>query len=456
MKTCHSCLKVFAVCLAICLPRLWLLPPTAVDFDAVDFELALDDYDLSRLSPHFPGYPLYVLAGRLLRPLAGSASYGLLGLLASAGLATCLHGTARDSQSGWAAALLWLALPAVWLESLTAHADLPALLFLAGAWWALEREQPLAAGLAAGVALGFRLSALPLLAVLLGAGTLGRPRGWLHAGLGLGVGLLLWLPWFLVQVGPAEFLAQGQAFSAGHFGDWGQTAFSGVGLVHRPGAFLAGLASASGWNQPWVLAAGLVLLAAVARRGAQLGTLWRLWTLPYSLWLLFGQNLSRGRHYLPLLLAGCWALTQVSADQPAFSARQKWPLRGALLALLLLTTLLSVPRAVRQAYLPAPAAQAARLAAEVERRLGPVLLAGDAVPRYADLHGARMLRRRLRSFGALQTYLAGLWQAPSWVVASSELSGSPPASASLLQRFAQDRGWGSETLSVFLWRPGEP
>src|SRR5258706_14028443 len=34
------------------------------DYDAIGFVRALDDFDLARLQPHFPGYPVYVALGR--------------------------------------------------------------------------------------------------------------------------------------------------------------------------------------------------------------------------------------------------------------------------------------------------------------------------------------------------------------------------------------------------------
>ncbi len=437
--------RAFLVCALLVLPRLGLAPALPIDFDAVDFTLALEDYDLAALRPHFPGYPLYVLAGRLLAALGCARPYALLGLLASALLGACLVAAAGDRATGWGAALVWLALPGVWLESLVAHADLPALALFGCAWLALSRGRTGAAGLLVGLALGFRPSALPLAAVL--AARPGRAR----AAVGLGLGLALWLPAFLGQVGPARFLELGAAFSAGHFSDWGQTALSGA-LAPRAGRFLGGLGSAAGLvPAASALLCGLLLCL---RRGPRPGPGWWAWTLPYTAWLLVGQNLGRGRHYLPLLFAGCWLLGRLPL-QPRLGERSRRPLlRAGLLALILVLAAGGVARA-RSQSLPSPAAETVALAEAVERRLGPVLLAGDSSVRLADLCAPLLLRRRLRSFAALADYRAGLWDAPEWIVAA-ELAGAPPPGASPLGRVGGQRGWGSTGWQVYLWRRTEP
>ncbi|MDQ3927980.1 MAG: glycosyltransferase family 39 protein [Chloroflexota bacterium] len=68
------------------LSRVWFVRPTPVNWDAVQFALALDRFDLHLHQPHPPGYLLYVLAGRAINLLVGepSLSLSLLSVLFSA------------------------------------------------------------------------------------------------------------------------------------------------------------------------------------------------------------------------------------------------------------------------------------------------------------------------------------------------------------------------------------
>ena len=66
--------------------RVRLLPT----WDAVQFALALERYDVVRHQPHPPGYILYVLLGRLAEPVLGDPAATLGGLAAVASAATVL------------------------------------------------------------------------------------------------------------------------------------------------------------------------------------------------------------------------------------------------------------------------------------------------------------------------------------------------------------------------------
>ena len=43
------------------------------DYDAIGFTRALEDFDLARFQPQFPGYPVYVATGRLAHLILPSA-----------------------------------------------------------------------------------------------------------------------------------------------------------------------------------------------------------------------------------------------------------------------------------------------------------------------------------------------------------------------------------------------
>ena len=72
------------------LSRLPYLTPRINSHDAVNYALALGRYDVGLHQPHPPGYPLYVLMGRALLPLADDPAAALTWLSAlTSGLAVC-------------------------------------------------------------------------------------------------------------------------------------------------------------------------------------------------------------------------------------------------------------------------------------------------------------------------------------------------------------------------------
>ena len=71
------------------------------DADPVNFFMALGDYDVAQDRPHPPGYPGYVLGGRLLALLAGPAhAYQLLNLLLLLLTSVALYAVLRGVLAG--------------------------------------------------------------------------------------------------------------------------------------------------------------------------------------------------------------------------------------------------------------------------------------------------------------------------------------------------------------------
>ena len=54
-----------AVALAWLLAHLPFLAPSLEDIDSINFALGLHDFDPARHQPHPPGYPVYIVLGRL-------------------------------------------------------------------------------------------------------------------------------------------------------------------------------------------------------------------------------------------------------------------------------------------------------------------------------------------------------------------------------------------------------
>ncbi|HEY0839783.1 MAG TPA: hypothetical protein VGD74_06320, partial [Vulgatibacter sp.] len=76
--------------------RLLAIPPALPDLDSVNFAASLTRFDLGAQAPHFPGYPLYVAASRLLLALGA-------GEIAALSLPGVFLGAAGAVSLGWAA-----------------------------------------------------------------------------------------------------------------------------------------------------------------------------------------------------------------------------------------------------------------------------------------------------------------------------------------------------------------
>lgn len=337
------------------------------DHDSVNFAHALHNFDLSRHSPHLPGYPLYVVLGRLAQALGASAAAALtwpavLGAVAaSAAIALWLTKIAGPL---WALAgvALYLSLPDLWLadarplsDGLGAHlVTLSAVLALASAGAASDqRKRTLsrAAVLAAGALLAVRLSSWPVaLGTLLwmGVSSADRRERWIRAGLFAAVTLVWLLPLTWLAGGPLALFKLGAAFAQGHALQW-----------RGDGPPLSALAAAQLWFEHlWTGGAGLLAIGLAAawvsgRREVQDRTAatWLLTlALGYLLWMVVGQNPERSRHILPLVALLAVALLAVTGRR---LLGRRWSIPLAL-SLVIAGVTVTVPRLSLQQSQPSP------------------------------------------------------------------------------------------------------
>jgi hypothetical protein len=285
-------------------------------WDAVQFALALERYDVVRHQPHPPGYILYVALGRLLAMALGdpTSTLGVLAIAASAVAVLLLYRLGWQLYGRGAAALAALGLtasPLFWSYgvvglSYTAEAALGT--GIAVGTWAMRRGSGPAlvcSAILLGLAGGVRQSMLVILSPLwLGMAWLGfRRPGPVVAGLGL---VLLttatWLGPMLWLTGPDRYLAATVDLyeSTVHAttllgGGWTRNAIGlGEALLVGVGVFLPILA--------WELRRAPTRLA----RGGDRTVFFALWTLPalvlYTL-VHFGQP-----GYLLAVLPACYLL----------------------------------------------------------------------------------------------------------------------------------------------------
>jgi hypothetical protein len=196
--------------LAYAVLLLALRPAAPFEWDEVQFQRALDDYDVPAHSPHPPGYPAYVGAAQAVRALVGDPLLALqtVGVLAAAAALLLVWRFGRrngELAAAAAAAAVLAAVPTFSFHANVGLSDVPgaaagvaAVAALAAAARDRRRLPPAAAlaALAAGVRLALLPLMLPLAALVLWRAVRGREWRALAASAvaALVVTDLIWLP----------------------------------------------------------------------------------------------------------------------------------------------------------------------------------------------------------------------------------------------------------------------
>jgi hypothetical protein len=194
-------------------------------WDAVQFALALDEYDIVKHQPHPPGYILYVGLARAIRWVVGDPPESLvwLALLASAVAVFLLYRlawTLYDRPTALVATVLLATSPLFWLHGVIAlpyavEAALASLLAMLAwsvrlgrapsLWWSA-----VALGVAGGVRQSLLIVLMPLWLGMAWAGSRGRRRPLLGAAGLLGLTVAAWLvPMLWLSGGFERYLTAG-------------------------------------------------------------------------------------------------------------------------------------------------------------------------------------------------------------------------------------------------------
>jgi hypothetical protein len=199
------------------------------DFDSYSFALALRHFDLALQQPQPPGFPVYVVLGRLFNLLFPDPRVALTTLSAVCGAASVAvvvwlgQMILRRDAAALLAGLIFAVFPIQWLTSAKALSDAPGLAFALGALallWAGRRDDRLFVAGAAllGLSLGVRpQSNLP--AILVAAWLAWeriRAGRWQSVGLAGGAGLIAVLIWLIPTAASAGGLAAYRALLAAH------------------------------------------------------------------------------------------------------------------------------------------------------------------------------------------------------------------------------------------------
>jgi hypothetical protein len=236
-------------------------------WDSMLYARAIERFDPAGMSPHPPGYLVYVVLARVSAWLFGDPNSGLVALsilggvaLACAGYVAARHVAGR--AAGVAAAAILLLSPLAWQQSEIAY---PYTILGALAGWLLvgalllHRRAFVAASFAFGIALGIRPDLCVIAGPLWAAATLGRGARHTAAVLAAGaLGTLLWLVPTAIAAGGADRYADlvwNQAV-----GSSGVARDLGAAIGHNAGVLQVALAWQLVWLWP-LAAAGAVRLA---------------------------------------------------------------------------------------------------------------------------------------------------------------------------------------------------
>ncbi|CAM3455092.1 hypothetical protein GCM10009865_34940 [Aeromicrobium ponti] len=323
--------------------RFWNAVPYAAGWDQVDFSLAITEFDLVKMQPHFPGYPFFILGGMLFFIFIKNPSEALSMLNMTLMLLTSipLFFLARHYLSVNKAALTVMVLQSVsYIAVMTGQpmSEGAALAIIPWYLWSLSAAMKknqvgigiipaILLGLILGVRLSYAVFAAGLIFQWLNLfqrhGKKAVPKILLYCFIAV-MAQLVWVSALAFNTGGFVYLFQlAFGFTEGHFSDWGGTA----AVQGQP--FWETLFFLIGWNMLWIgLGSGNVMvfiismvLAVIAvikfknaldLKGDPLSILMVLLGAVYFLWALFAQNIDKPRHILPLLLLIVFGVAVIS------------------------------------------------------------------------------------------------------------------------------------------------
>ncbi len=306
--------SLIGLCLAASL-WLWQQPVGLPSDDALYFVRGVSRFSVLELSPHFPGYPAFVLLGRAfsfwLDPLHALHAASMLASLALAPLCFLwvFAATSNRAIATWAAGAMLLQplFPSLALSLLSDGLGVACVLAYL---WLVARER----WGWAGVALGLCVAARPSYAVIVLAAwgclaLFARPRLWRVAGgfcaILVPMGLFVW------QADGFAYVTEGIRFVSGHFQIWGapgvaSTRTWGQALLSLVGGVPGGVCGAvlGGYAARHIeLRAQSVCAAAVCM-------------VAHLAWTLGAQNADHVRHLAPVVVLGLGLLALALARDP--------------------------------------------------------------------------------------------------------------------------------------------
>ena len=212
------------------------------DLDSLRFALSMVDYDVTKLHPHFPAYPIFCCVGKLIYAVIGryALAFSLIGgvsIFLTIFFLLKIAEIRNTSSVGLIAIFMLLANPLLWLMSNRYMPDVMGVgLVLASLYFVtVPNKQSRKIGMGfflAGVLGGVRLSCLPILIPALLMQLRGRWQTlkFIVAG---AAGVTAWLVPLIILTGWESLVDAAQTHSRGHFLEFGGTISSQPGLGLR-------------------------------------------------------------------------------------------------------------------------------------------------------------------------------------------------------------------------------
>ncbi|RDU36265.1 hypothetical protein DRW41_14675 [Neobacillus piezotolerans] len=307
----------------------YYINPYISSFDAADFALAINRFDLLAMQPHFPGYPYFILGGKIISFFTDNPAKAL-SLFNGLFYVTSLYPVYRMFKSLGTGNYSILATAALFTSSfllVSVNQPMSEGAALASLWWFLWSLQTAFLKPAKktiiptlfwlGILLGIRLSYIPF---VLGPGLL-LLREWRSRGLKAGALIryaaiaflfqLIWVAGLIATEGSIKgFFTLALSFTGGHFEEWGGTAASSSAPIwERLYTLAAGNMFWTGMSAHSIFLACLFGILAIiglyqitiSKRLPDRFAIILIWLFSaYFLWALFAQNIEKARHALPL------------------------------------------------------------------------------------------------------------------------------------------------------------
>ena len=280
--------------------------------------MGLHEYSLPKHQPHPPGYPLYILMGKILSPVFGNDVTTLAMMSAIFGSLTIiplflLLKKIFNQNSAIIGCLLFLLTPVSWLLSISALTDMVGLFFLTLTAYLFyicmkDKQKTIWVSFLAGISIGVRFNEFPVLIALL-LWIMIKQRNLKYAfyqGISLILGGLTWLIPMILITGIKEFydtFTSNGAYVAEHDLLLGNT-HSVLGLLKTKLLLLIPLFKI-GYTLPltilFLLSLGWVLMQKKLFKENWI-QFCLVYVTSYSILLLTFFNLELPRHILPLII----------------------------------------------------------------------------------------------------------------------------------------------------------
>ena len=291
------------------------------DTDSLRFALSIGDYDITKLQPHFPGYPIYCFIAKILFFFTKSmaVSFSIIGAVSIFSIIYFLlkiYKVDLWTINGVIFSSLVFFNPLLWLMSNRYMPDLMGLAFAVSAFYFLSDKKNILFGfLITGLLAGVRLSYLPILIVPICYRIYlsKRKLSLLFAGL---VGFLIWLIPLIWITSFENLFSAAFKQTHGHFLDFGGTIITEDNWIKRLSIFIRSIWS-DGLGGYWFgrslqtifLSIPMLYIMFFGLREIKISR-WNknylimiCFLFVYGFWVFFFQNvIYKSRHILPLLV----------------------------------------------------------------------------------------------------------------------------------------------------------